>query len=274
MTARRGIFIAPFDELADPNTLAALAASAEAHGWEGLFLWDHVRYRAPVRAVADPWVALAAVAAATDRIHLGPLVTPLARRRIQKLARETVTLDHLSRGRLVLGVGLGSDRNGEFGPFGEVVDRRERARLLDEGLARLASYWGGEFEPAPVQSPRIPVWVAARWPNRRPLLRAAHWDGLFPIELPGPEALAELAAALSALRAEVGNDHAFDLVVDQPAGADPAPWEAAGATWWLEADWQGASVDAVRRRIEAGPPRPVPRPPRPVPGPATRPTSR
>ena len=127
MTARRGIFIAPFDELADPNTLAALAASAEAHGWDGLFVWDHVRYRAPVRAVADPWVALAAVAAATDRIRLGPLVTPLARRRVQKLARETVTLDHLSRGRLVLGVGLGSDRNGELGPFGEVVDLRERA---------------------------------------------------------------------------------------------------------------------------------------------------
>jgi alkanesulfonate monooxygenase SsuD/methylene tetrahydromethanopterin reductase-like flavin-dependent oxidoreductase (luciferase family) len=253
MTARRGIFIAPFDELASPNTLAALAASAEARGWDGLFLWDHVRYRAPVRAVADPGVVLAAVAAATDRIRLGPLVTPLARRRVQKLARETVTLDHLSRGRLVLGVGLGSDRNGELGPFGEVVDPRERARLLDEGLARLASYWDGEFEPAPVQSPRIPVWVAARWPNRRPLRRAARWDGLFPIELPGPEALAELAAAVSALRAEVGNDHAFDLIVDLPVDADPAPWEAAGATWILTEFGVGASEKEVRDWIEAAP---------------------
>ena len=194
MTAKRGAFVAPFDELVDPNRLAELAASAEAHGWDGFFVWDHVRYRAPVRAIADPWVALAAVAAATDRIRLGPLVTPIARRRVQKLARETVTLDHLSRGRLVLGVGLGSDRYGELAPFGEVVDPRERARLLDEGLERLASYWGGEFEPAPVQAPRIPVWVAARWPNRRPLRRAAHWDGLFPIELPGPEALANSPA--------------------------------------------------------------------------------
>ena len=252
MTARRGIFIAPFDELADPNTLAALAASAEVNGWDGLFLWDHVRYRAPVRAVADPWVALAAVAAATDRIRLGPLVTPLARRRVQKLARETVTLDHLSRGRLVLGVGLGSDRNGEFEPFGEVADPRERARLLDEGLARLVSYWGGEFEPAPVQSPRIPLWVAARWPNRRPLRRAAHWDGLFPIELPGPEALAELAAAVSALRAEAGNDDAFDLIVDLPVDSDPAPWEAAGATWILTEFGVGASEKEVREWIAVG----------------------
>jgi alkanesulfonate monooxygenase SsuD/methylene tetrahydromethanopterin reductase-like flavin-dependent oxidoreductase (luciferase family) len=233
MTARRGIFLAPFDELVDPNKLAELAASAEAHCWDGLFVWDRVRYRAPVRAVADPWVALAAVAVATDRIRLGPLVTPIARRRVQKLARETVTLDHLSRGRLVLGVGLGSDRYGELGPFGEVVDPRERARLLDDGLARLASYWEGEFEPAPVQSPRIPVWVAARWPNRRPLRRAARWDGLFPIDLPGPEALAELAAEVSAVRTEAGHDQRFDLIVDLPVDSDPDPWEAAGATWIL-----------------------------------------
>jgi alkanesulfonate monooxygenase SsuD/methylene tetrahydromethanopterin reductase-like flavin-dependent oxidoreductase (luciferase family) len=251
MTARRGIFVPPFDELVDPNTLAELAASAEAHGWDGFFVWDHVRYRAPVRAVADPWVALAAVAAATERIRLGPLVTPVARRRVQKLARETVTLDHLSRGRLVLGVGLGSDQNGELGPFGEVVDARERARLLDDGLERLASYWGGEFEPAPVQSPRIPVWVAARWPNRRPLSRAARWDGLFPIELPGPEALAELAAAVSALRAEVGNDRPFDLIVELPAGSDPDPWEAAGATWILTDFGVGTTEKEVRDAINA-----------------------
>ena len=163
-----------------------------------------------------------------------------------------MTLDHLSRGRLVLGVGLGSDRHGELEPFGEVTDPRERARLLDEGLARLTSYWGGEFEPAPVQSPRIPVWVAGRWPNRRPLRRAAHWDGLFPIELPGPEALAELAAAVSSLRAEVGNDHAFDLIVDLPVDADPAPWEAAGATWILTEFGVGASEKEVRDWIAVG----------------------
>jgi alkanesulfonate monooxygenase SsuD/methylene tetrahydromethanopterin reductase-like flavin-dependent oxidoreductase (luciferase family) len=251
--AKRGVYLAPFDELVDPNTLAELAQSAEANGWDGLFVWDHVRYRAPVRAVADPWVALAAMAAATERIRLGPLVTPISRRRVHKLARETVTLDLLSRGRLTLGVGLGSDRNDELEPFGEVVDPRERARLLDAGLERLAAYWAGEFEPPPVQSPRIPVWVAARWPSRRPLRRAARWDGLFPIELPGPEALAELAAEVRVLRDEAGLDGPFDLVVDLPPHSDLGPWEAAGATWLLAAFGFEPKLREVRETIEAGP---------------------
>ena len=108
---RRGLYVAPFDELADPRTLVALAVQAEEHGWDGLFLWDHILYRPPVRAVADPWVALGAVAAHTQRLRLGPLVTPLSRRRVHNVARETVTLDRLSEGRLILGVGLGSTGN-------------------------------------------------------------------------------------------------------------------------------------------------------------------
>jgi alkanesulfonate monooxygenase SsuD/methylene tetrahydromethanopterin reductase-like flavin-dependent oxidoreductase (luciferase family) len=248
--AKRGIFLAPFDELADPNKVAELAASAEAEGWDGFFLWDHVAYRAPVRALADPWVALAAVACATERLRIGPMVTPLSRRRVHKLARETVTLDQLSGGRLTLGVGLGSDRNGELEPFGEVVDPRERARLLDSGLERLAAFWDGEFQPAPVQRPRIPVWVAGRWPKRRPLRRAARWDGLFPIDLPGPEALATLAGELDALRS---GDGPFDLVVEISPGADIAPWEAAGATWVLTAFGRQPAETDVRKAIEAGP---------------------
>ena len=253
MSAKRGLFVAPFDELVDPSALAELAASAEAHGWDGLFVWDHVRYRPPVRAVADPWVALAAVASATERMRLGPLVTPLSRRRVHKLARETVTLDLLSGGRLTLGVGLGSDRNDEFEPFGEIVDPRERARLLDAGLERLSAYWGGEFEPRPVQSPRIPLWVAARWPNRRPLRRAARWDGLFPIELPGPEALAELGHEVRELRAAAGRDAPFDLVVDLPPDSATGPWEAAGATWILADFGFEPRQREVREVIEAGP---------------------
>src|SRR5437868_14500571 len=115
MAAKRGIFVAPFDELVEPGLLVELAQRAERGGWDGFFLWDHVLYRPPVRAVADPWVALAAIAYATERIRLGPLVTPLSRRRVHKLARETVTLDHLSGGRLTLGVGLGTRRSGELG---------------------------------------------------------------------------------------------------------------------------------------------------------------
>src|SRR3954452_6121752 len=147
MTARRGIFVAPFDELSEPALVAELAARAEARGWEGFFVWDHVAYRAPVRAVADPWVALAAIACATEQLRLGPMVTPLSRRRVHKVARETVTLDLLSSGRLTLGVGLGVERNDELEPFGEVVDARERARLLDRGLLSLTALWAGEFQP-------------------------------------------------------------------------------------------------------------------------------
>ena len=140
---RQAIDVPPFGELADPRVLAGLAAAAEERGWDGFFVWDHIVYRAPVRAVADPWVALAAVACATSRLRIGPMVTPLSRRRVHKLARETVTLDRLSSGRLTLGVGLGSARNGELEPFGEVADPRERALLLDQGLADLSRYWAG-----------------------------------------------------------------------------------------------------------------------------------
>src|SRR5919107_635709 len=150
MGAKRGIFVAPFDELVDPRVVARLAAGAEERGWDGFFVWDHIRYSAPTRAVADPWVTLAAAAVATERVLLGPMVTPVSRRRPHKLARETVTLDRLSGGRLVLGAGLGSDNHGEFERFEDVSKPRERARLLDEGLDRVAAYWAGEFEPVPV----------------------------------------------------------------------------------------------------------------------------
>jgi alkanesulfonate monooxygenase SsuD/methylene tetrahydromethanopterin reductase-like flavin-dependent oxidoreductase (luciferase family) len=252
VSAKRGIFVPPFDELVDPRTVADLAGRAEQRGWDGFFLWDHIRYRPPVRAVADPWIALAAIASQTQRIRIGPLITPLARRRIQKLARETVTLDHLSDGRLTLGVGLGVDYNGEFEPFGDPGDPRERARLLDQGLDRLSEFWGGEFEPQPVQQPRIPVWVAGRWPNRRPLRRAAHWDGFFPIDLTGPDDLATFAAEIWDLRA--GQDEPFDLIAEILPSADPGPWEAAGATWVLTATIDSSPrLEEVQAAIDAGP---------------------
>ena len=245
MSVKRGLFVAPFDELVDPRVVARLAARAEARGWDGWFVWDHIRYSAPTRAVADPWVVLSAIASSTSSLRLGPLVTPLSRRRVQKLARETVTLDLLSEGRLTLGVGLGSDRHGELAPFGEVEDAKERARLLDDGLSRLVRFWDGEFEPRPVQRPRIPVWCAARYPNRRPVRRAASWDGLFPIDLPGPEALAELVGEVP--------PPPFDVVVENPPGTDLAPWAEAGATWCLDTFGQSPRLAEVEEAIEAGP---------------------
>jgi alkanesulfonate monooxygenase SsuD/methylene tetrahydromethanopterin reductase-like flavin-dependent oxidoreductase (luciferase family) len=247
---KRGLFIAPFDELVDPRLVAELAVRAEARGWDGIFVWDHVTYRAPVEAVADPWVVLSAIAFATSRLALGPLITPLSRRRVHKLARETVTLDHLSDGRLILGVGLGSDRTNELEPFGEVLEPRARAQLLDQGLERLTAFWDGEFLPRPVQQPRIPIWVAARWPNRRPLQRAARFDGLFPIELPGPDQLAELAEETARLRVD---DGPFDLVAEIAPGGDAEPWARAGATWVLTGFGAQVREADVRDAIDAGP---------------------
>jgi len=246
VSARRAIFVAPFDELSDVRVLAELAAGAEAAGWDGFFVWDHLLYSAPVRELADPWIALAAIALATERVRIGPMVTPIPRRRPHQLARETVTVDRLSGGRLVLGVGLGGNGHGEFDAerFGEVEDMRARAVLLDHGLERLGAYWDGEFEPRPLQRPRIPVWVGSRWPNRRPLRRAARWDGLFPVDLPGPEGLAELVADVMELR---DDGEPFDVAVGIAPGEDPEPWAAAGATWCLT----GFGKQPRRAEVEA-----------------------
>ncbi|HEX5909524.1 MAG TPA: LLM class flavin-dependent oxidoreductase, partial [Thermoleophilaceae bacterium] len=249
---RHGIFLAPFDELSEPAVVAELAARAEQAGWDGFFVWDHVEYREPVRAVADPWITLAAVAVATERVTIGPMVTPLARRRPHQLARETVTLDRLSGGRLVLGAGLGSPNTPEFRPerFGEEGDPKARAVLLDDGLEKLAAYWDGDFEPRPVQQPRIPVWIASRWPSRRPLKRAARWDGMFPIEMPGPAELAELVAEAQSLRNVFAP---FDVVVTHPAGTESAPWVEAGATWCLSGFGPQPGRTEVEQAIDAGP---------------------
>jgi alkanesulfonate monooxygenase SsuD/methylene tetrahydromethanopterin reductase-like flavin-dependent oxidoreductase (luciferase family) len=246
---KHGIDVAPFGELADPRVLAELAAAAEERGWDGFFVWDHINYRPPVRAVIDPWVALAAVACATSRLRIGPLVTPLSRRRVHKVARETVTLDLLSSGRLTLGVGLGSARNGELEPFGEVSDPRERAQLLDQGLTDLLRYWGGEFQPVPVQQPRIPVWVAGGWPHRRPVRRALRFDGLFLIDLPGPDALAEVVGEIRDAQPAA---EPFDVITELPPEEDLGPWEHAGLTWALTDFGSQPKLAQVRAFIDAG----------------------
>jgi alkanesulfonate monooxygenase SsuD/methylene tetrahydromethanopterin reductase-like flavin-dependent oxidoreductase (luciferase family) len=269
---RSGLFVPLFDELADPAVVARLSTEAEEAGWHGVFVWDNLRYQEPVVDVADPWITLAAIATATRRIRLGPMVTPLARRRPVKVARETATLDRLSGGRLTLGVGLGSDRfASEYSITGEELDDRRRASMLDESLQILAAAWSGEpvhhrgehytvdgmrFLPRPVQRPGVPVWVAGYYGKPRPMCRAARHQGFFPIELDHAEQLAEVVTDLAALRREAGRDptEPYDVVVALPPGSDPAPYVAAGATWWLvEFPWDALSVDQVRGVIRDGP---------------------
>jgi alkanesulfonate monooxygenase SsuD/methylene tetrahydromethanopterin reductase-like flavin-dependent oxidoreductase (luciferase family) len=269
---RSGLFVPLFGELADPVAVARLAADAEEAGWDGFFVWDQVRWRPPVLDVADPWITLAAIATATTSIRLGPLVTPLARRRPVKVARETATLDQLSGGRLTLGVGLGSDHfAGEFSITGEEVDDRRRARMLDESLEILTAAWSGEpvhhegehytvggmrFRPRPVQRPGVPIWVAGFPGNPKPLRRAARHQGFFPANLEHPDQLAEIVADLRVLCREAGKADAapFDVVAALPPGSDPTPYAAAGATWWLvEFPSEGSSVAQVRGVIRDGP---------------------
>ena len=179
----------------DPRLLAELAHVAEDSGWDGCFVWDHIQLE-HAQPVADPWITLAAIALTTTRIRIGTLVTPLFRRNPWKLARETVTLDHLSKGRLILGVGSGSDVFGEISTFDGPRDDRIRAQMLDESLTVLTGLWAGEpfsfvgkyfrvnqalFTPAAFQTPRIPVWVAGTWPKKAPSRRAARYDGIVPV---------------------------------------------------------------------------------------------
>src|SRR4029453_14014552 len=269
---RSGLFMPLFDALADPAVVARLSAGAGGGGGHGGFVWDNLRYQEPVVDVADPWITLTAVATATKRIRLGPMVTPLARRRPVKVARETATLDRLSGGRLTLRVGPGGGRfASEYSITGEELDDRRRASMLDESLEILAAAWAGEavhhrgehytvdgmrFLPRPVQRPGVPVWVAGYYGKPRPMRRAARHQGFFPLGLDRPEQLAEIVADLAALRREAGREptEPYDVVVALPPGDDPEPYAAAGATWWLvEFPWDAVSVDQVRGVIREGP---------------------
>ena len=266
-----------------PGEAADLAALAEAAGWDGVFTWDGIAVGPG--DTYDPWVVLAAIAVRTERVRIGAVVTPPARRRPWKLARETMTVDRLSGGRLVVPVGLGAVDDAAFGGVGEPTEARTRAELLDESLAILEGLWSGEpfafegrhfrfgamtFRPPPVQRPRIPVWVVGAWPWPRSMARAARWDGIVAqapaadgtSAAPTPDQLREIGAWLASERAAAGRSGPYDIIAQgSTPAADPAAARAtvaayadAGATWWIEGDW-AASLDGLRSRVEAGPPR-------------------
>lgn len=266
----------------DPRTIADLAGEAEAVGWDGVFYWDGICVGA--FDTYDPWVVMASMAMSTERVRIGAVLTPPARRRPWKLARETMTLDHLSGGRLVLPVGLGALDDGGFSKVGEPVDKRVRAGRLDESLEILTGLWSGEpfayagehyrleemtFLPKPVQAPRPPIWVVGAWPSRKSMNRALRYDGLLAAKVGGtatgpgvtPEDIRAMKAYVEENR---GGGGAFDIIMEgETPGDEPKKaasfvrsFAEAGATWWIESPWTPPNEpDDLRRRIEQGPPR-------------------
>ena len=275
-----GIYSPGFGLFSNPRALAELAHEAEDAGWNGYFLWDHVLFTQYGNApIGDPWVTLAAMAMTTSTIKLGTLVTPVARRRPWKLAREVTTLDQLSGGRMVLGVGVGKDVFGrEFSAFGEPADDLTHAAMLDEGLDVLVGLWSGApfsyrgehysvddvtFLPRPLQEPRVPIWVAATWPNKRPFRRAARWDGVSPQALGRALLPADYRHIAAYMRQFRTLSSPFDIV--RPAvlpSGDPgrvkqiiADYEEAGVTWWLvPVEDDMGTLEELRALVRQGPP--------------------
>jgi alkanesulfonate monooxygenase SsuD/methylene tetrahydromethanopterin reductase-like flavin-dependent oxidoreductase (luciferase family) len=258
---RTAVSLPPFT---DPGTLVALAVEAERAGWDGVFLWDHLVFQRQSRLdVHDPWVLLGAMAQATDRVRLGTLVTPLARRRPWVVAKQVTTLDHLSGGRAVLGVGLGEPPDDDFAAFGDPAEPGERAARLDEALDVVDRLLRGPVQhrgthysvdtdllPRPVQQPRPPVWVGATAPHRRPLARAVRWDGVVPLTGYEPPTPDELADYLDGVERPPG----WEVVSMWSRGVPVDEYAAVGATWVVEGCWPvGDWVDDLRRRIAAGP---------------------
>jgi hypothetical protein len=263
----------------DARTLAELAHEAEEVGWDGVFYWDVIFGN-------DPWVALAAVAMRTERVRIGTMLTPVSRRRPWKLAGETVALDHLSNGRLILPVGLGAPDTG-FDKVGEETDRKVRAKMLDEGLDVLTGLWSGQpfsysgehyhiqdvtFSPTPLQSPRIPIWVVGAWPRMKSMRRVLRYDGVLPMKMNDDGSFAEMTPAdIQAMKTFIDEQRSqtspFDIVMEgetpgddhEKAAAIVGPLAQAGVTWWLEAVWASpqtrGGLEGMRTRIKQGPPR-------------------
>ena len=265
----------------DINIVVEMAQAAEVAGWDGFYLWDHVAGPAKTPFV-DPWICMAAIAAKTKKMRLGIMVTPLSRRRPWKVAREIVALDHLSGGRMTLGVGLGYFKNKEFKEFGEEFDPIIRADMLDESLEIISGLQSGEkysyagehyqitgtvFRPAPLQQPRIPVWVAGMWPNKRPFRRAARLNGVIPMGK-GSGYASLSPAELRAIKAFILKNRVSDAPFDYCLGGQTkgaslvedrsiiAPYQQEGLTWWIESiPPTKMSFKQARERIRTGPPR-------------------
>ena len=261
-----------------PSSAIEFAQETEAAGWDGFFVWE------PVYGI-DPWVTLGAIAAVTERIKIGTLLTPPSRRRPWKLASEALTVDLLTEGRMILSVGLGAIDTG-FVSMGEITNRGTRAELLDESIDIISGLWAGQpFEyhgqhyqvgefnfvhqpPPPVQQPRIPIWVVGAWNWPKSMQRVLKCDGILPTIIDQKKKIAELKPQhVREIKAFVDEnrklDSHFDIVVENTSpGDDPTaatekvrPWIEAGATWWIESMWQEQDSEKWRQRLRQGPPK-------------------
>ncbi|WP_433580357.1 LLM class flavin-dependent oxidoreductase [Nocardia brasiliensis] len=270
---RTGVYLPPFGPFGDPAVLVDLAIRAEKAGWDGVFLWDHVvRETLPI---ADPWTTFGAIAHTTDRILFGTTVTPLARRRPWIVARHAATLSELSKGRFVLGTGLGSDESGDFSRFGECDDLRARAARYDEGLEIVRAVWSGRAyrqagphytvdlpETVP-HSYRIPIWVGCSTSSPKIMRRAAGCDGIFPLIEGRTLTPKDLSTVVTAVASTGRNaDRPFDFVVagnaspawHEPISVDLDGLADAGMTWWLESLMHFDPLELSLEIVDAGPP--------------------
>ena len=267
-----GVYISNYALQGDPNKFLELAIAAEDAGWDGFFMWDH-NYAGKDESIADPWITLAAIAARTEKIRIGTTVTPLPRRRPQTVAREVATLDILSKGRFILGVGLGGSSDNDYRKFGEDTTLKERAEKLDESLAILESLWSGKpfsfsgkhytieevtFNPRPIQRPRVPIWCAGTWPIKSPFRRAARYDGVFPLGIEDLD-FDDYVNIADYVRNHRESKKDFDMVLmgKSTGDAEKDSWidefAATGATWYAEV-MMGDDFDGFLERIVQGPP--------------------
>ncbi len=273
---------------ANPAAIVSLALLAEEAGWDGFFLWDHLLWTWPEPTdVIEPWPVLGAIAQTTTRLMIGTMVTPVARRRPWQLAREVITLDHLSRGRMMLGVGLGSPDE-DFTPFWphpssaraptprelEAAEHRERWRRFHDGLQLLDQLLRGAtadrddalltardvtLRPRAYRNRTIPILVGGRATTMRGLHLAAEHAGGVPIafdqESPGQPSLQQVRTYATTIRQAAAPRTPVVAIWAHTDGrpraaSDIKPYIDAGVDWWIETVPGGEETDDPRNTID------------------------